>query len=127
MVNARAGSDRHSSSLGILMPILAGMLIGIAGFLVKMVMSKVSLNSGFISGVLYNPITYLAGVLGIVGFVIFQKSLYKGKISTITPVMNGLAILVPIVLAVLFLEESLSTIKIVGVALIVIGIAGLRG
>lgn len=126
MANARIGSGRNSFGLGILMPIVAGVLIGVAGFLVKLVMSKISLNAGFILGVLFNPISYLAGLLGIIGFVIFQKSLYKGKVSTITPVMNGLAILVPVVLAVLFLAETVSTIKIAGIVLIVVGVAGLR-
>jgi len=127
MGSARARNSRHSSGLSILMPVVAGVLIGVAGFLIKIVMSKVTLSSTFLLDVLQNPLAYLAGILGLIGFVIFQKSLYKGKVSIVTPIMNGLSILVPVVLAVLFLAESLSTLKIVGIVLIVVGVAGLRG
>lgn len=120
------GNRRHIPGFNILMPVLAGVLVGFAGFVVKAVVSEISLTPTFLFHVLQNPLSYLAGFLGLAGFLIFQKSLYRGKVTTITPIMNGLSILVPVVLAGLFLAESLPATKIVGIALIVAGIAGLR-
>lgn len=123
---SRLGSGGYIPGLNILMPILAGVLVGFAGFVVKSVVSKISLTPTFLFHVLQNPLSYLAGFLGLVGFLVFQKSLYRGKVTTITPVMNGLSILVPVVLAAVFLAESMPPIKVIGIALIVAGIAGLR-
>lgn len=124
---SRTRNNRRGSGFSILMPVAAGVLIGIAGFVIKLVMSKITLSPTFLFDILSSPLAYIAGVLGLAGFIIFQKSLYGGKVSTVTPIMNGLSILVPVILAVLFLAESLPTLKIIGVVFIVIGVAGLRG
>ncbi len=120
------GNTRHSSGLIILIAIAAGLLIGLASFVIKIVVSKLSLSSGFISGVAYNPISYIAALLGLIGFVLFQKSLQLGKVTMITPIMNGVSIIVPVLLAVLFLSEALPTLKLAGILLIVVGIIGLK-
>jgi len=57
------------------MPVIAGVLIGVAGYLIKIVMSSVSLNAGFLVGVLTQPLAYVSGVLGLVGFLL-SKNLY---------------------------------------------------
>ena len=119
-------NNRGSPYISILMPVIAGILIGVAGYLIKIVMSSVSLNTGFLVGVLMQPVAYVAGVLGLVGFLIFQKSLYKGKVSVVTPIMSGLSILIPVALAILLLGEPSPPLKLVGIVLILVGVAGLR-
>jgi len=123
---SRAGFSRDSSSVNILIAVLAGILIGLAGFLVKLALGSVVLDSNFIFSVLKQPLAYLAGILGLVGFFLFQKALYRGKVSLITPIVTGMGIVVPVILAVLFLQEIVSTLKIVGIVLILVGVFGLR-
>jgi len=108
------------------MPVIAGILIGVAGYLIKLVMSSISLNATFLVSILLQPLSYVAGVLGLVGFLIFQKSLYKGKVSVVTPIMSGIGILLPVALAIIFLGEPSPLIKLVGIVLILMGVAGLR-
>ncbi len=119
-------SNRGSPYLNILMPVIAGILIGVAGYLIKLVMSSISLNATFLVSILLQPLSYVAGVLGLVGFLIFQKSLYKGKVSVVTPIMSGIGILLPVALAIIFLGEPSPLIKLVGIVLILMGVAGLR-
>ncbi len=126
MVDAPAGNSGYSLGLSILMPVLAGTLIGIAGFLVKLAMSNVDLTTSGLKSLAYQPLVYFAAILGIVGFLLFQKSLHGGKVSIVPSIMNGLSISVPIVLAILFLGESLTAFKAVGIVLVLVGIAGLR-
>ncbi len=120
------GDTGHSSGLVILIAVVAGVLIGLASFAMKTVVSELPLSSGFVSAVAYNPISYVAGLLGLIGFVLFQKSLQLGKVTMITPIMNGVSIVIPVLLAVLFLSEALPPLKLAGITLIVMGIIGLR-
>ena len=126
MGSTSSRNNRGSPYLNILMPVVAGILIGVAGYLIKIVMSSVSLNAGFLIGVLTQPLACVSRVLGLVGFRIFQKSLFKGKVSVVTPIMSGLSILIPVALAILFLGEPSPPLKLVGIVLILVGVAGLR-
>lgn len=126
MVIVMSSGNRDNPGLTLLMAVIAGLLIGLASFVIKMVVSGLSLTQLFPIIVLANPLSYLAGFLGILGFVLFQKSLQIGRITMITPIMNGISIIVPILLAVLFLSESLPALKLAGIVLIVVGIAGLK-
>jgi len=126
MVDVTAGNSRYSLGLSILMPVLAGTLIGIAGFLVKVALAKVSLTTSGLSSLVYEPLVYIAAVLGIVGFLLFQKALHGGKVSIVPSIMNGLSISVPIILAMGFLGENLTVFKATGIVLVLVGIAGLR-
>ena len=126
MGSTSSRNSRGNPYISILMPVIAGVLIGVAGYLIKIVMSSVSLNAGFLVGVLTQPLAYVSGVLGLVGFLLFQKSLYKGKVSVVTPIMSGLSILIPVALAILLLGEPSPPLKLVGIVLILVGVAGLR-
>lgn len=119
-----SGGNRNNFGFAV-MPFLAGILIGLAGFLVKIAMSKLTLSPIFLLDLLQNHLSYLAAAMGLAGFLLFQKSLYTGKISMVIPIINGLSILIPVALAFIFLAESASPMKIIGVVLIVIGIVGI--
>lgn len=119
------GRNRHSFCV-LTQAVAAGFLIGLAVFLIKVPMSSVALDAGFILSLLVQPVTYLAGFVAIAGFLILQKSLHMGKVSVVAPITAGLGIVVPIVLAVLFLSEIVSIFKMAGIVLILVGIAGLR-
>ena len=123
---SHAGFGRGSSSINILIAVLAGILIGLAGFLVKLALGGIVLDSNFIFSILLKPLAYLSGILGLAGFLLFQKALHRGKVSLITPIVTGMSIAVPVVLAFLFLSEIISTLKIIGIVLILVGVFGLR-
>src|SRR3989338_7002415 len=123
---SRSGFSRDSSSVNILVAVLAGILIGLAGISVKLALGTVVLDSNFIFSVLKQPLAYLAGFLGLAGFLLFQKALHRGKVSLITPIVTGMSIAVPVVLAFLFLSEIISTLKIIGIVLILVGVFGFR-
>ncbi len=126
MGSTSSRNNRSSPYLNILMPVVAGILIGVAGYLIKIVMSSISLSTSFVIDILMQPLAYGAGILGLVGFLIFQKSLFKGKVSVVTPIMSGLSILIPVALAILLLGEPSPPLKLVGIVLILVGVAGLR-
>ncbi len=110
----------------ILTPIIAGLLMGVGAFLLKVVMGSVIIDINIILSLILSPTAWLGFITSGLGFLLFQLSLYKGKVSVITPITGGLATVIPIILAIAFLSELLSTLKIVGIILIVIGIIALR-
>ncbi len=123
---SHAGFGRDSSGFNILIAVFAGILIGLAGFLVKIALGSIVLDTSFIFSILQQPLAYLAGLFGLAGFLLFQKALHRGKVSLITPIVTGMGIAVPVVLAFLFLSEIVSTLKIAGIVLILVGVFGLR-
>ncbi len=114
------------SKLNLFLPVIAGVLLGLAAFLIKIVMTGASFNMQFVFSFFLNPLTWSAIISGLAGFLIFQKSLYRGKVSVAYPIVSGVSIAIPVAFAFLFLGEILSTIKIVGIVLILVGVTGLR-
>jgi len=126
MVRPSNNNSGNISSDTVLRAACAGVLIGLAWFILKLAVSGLALDINFLLSLLTQPSAYIAGLLGISGFLLFQKSLHDGKVSVVSPIVTGLSIAVPVSLAFLFLSETISTLKIVGIGLILIGIAGLR-
>ena len=83
------------------------------------------LNVSGILGFLLNINVWLAGILGLGGFLFMQKALHHGHVSVVTPVIGGISIALPVVMAFLFLGETVSAMKWLGIALIVGGVIGL--
>ncbi|MBI5332098.1 MAG: hypothetical protein HZB65_00845 [Candidatus Aenigmarchaeota archaeon] len=95
--------------------IVSGILLGLASFLIKITVSIGILNIAFF----INPITWIAAILAIAGFVLMQKAFYAGSVSTAITTIAGLSIVIPTTLAYLFLAESINP---VGIALILLGV-----
>jgi len=83
------------------------------------IMAKIAATGSTLMGTLLNPLYILSLVLAGIGFVIFQWSLKDYKYASHTTAISGtLAIVVPIVAGILFLNETLTVPQLVGVAVI---------
>ena len=123
-VRARS-SRRYFSSVVILEMLLAGVLMGLAAFGLKFGVLDISLSSRFLLEVLSNPLIWAVGVISIIGFVLMQKSLHGEKVAIVTPMIGGISIILPVLLALGFLGETVSALKWAGIILILIGVTGL--
>jgi len=113
-------SDYHRSfSNNIITALLAGLLLGLAAFFLKIVMS------GEISReIIYSPVAWFTLLLAASGFLMMQSAL-QGYVSKIIPIITGNSILVSVVLASIFLGELISILKWIGILLVLIGVFGL--
>ncbi len=121
--SSRAGGNNHG--LGLIEDfeaVIGGVFIGLASFLIKIVMESFSLDFSFIVSLILNPVTWIAVICGGIGFLLFQKALHGGKVSVVTPVMAGFGIIVPIILAIAFLGEAITSMHSLGLVLILIGV-----
>jgi len=113
-------SDRGRSNINHnMIAVVAGLLLGLAAFFLKLVM-----NEGISINIVYSPFAWITAVLAIAGFLLMQKAL-QSYVSVVIPMMTGIVILVSVLLAFLFLAESISFLKWLGIALILIGVFGL--
>ena len=114
------GSDRNRYlSDSIVLAILSGILLGLAGFCLKIVMS------GELSmAIIFSPYAWIALLLAVGGFLLMQKS-FQGYVSRAIPIINGFLIIVSVALAYVFLGETLSGIKMLGTFFVLIGVFGL--
>lgn len=121
-----SGNNRDNPRLPIVIAVAAGLLIGLASFMIKTVVSGLVIGRPFFITVFTNPLSYISGLIGLLGFILFQKSLKIGRVTMITPIMNGVSIIIPVLLAVVFLSEALPPLKLAGIFLIIAGIIGLK-
>jgi|SRR3989338_1989800 len=126
MVVPHTDSDRNISSFSILVMVAAGLALGVFSFLLKIALDGLILDASFLPILLTRPLVYIAAIIGLVGFFLFQKALHRGKISIVTPTITGLSMVIPVLLAFVFLADFLSILKIAGIILILFGIFGLR-
>jgi drug/metabolite transporter (DMT)-like permease len=103
----------------------SGILLGLAAFMLKVGMSGIILDSWFIVSALHSEALWIAAIFGIIGFLLMQRALHLEKVSIVTPTIGGVSIIIPVLLAYTFLGEAMSTMKWVGVVLVLIGVAGL--
>lgn len=106
---------------------LSGTFLGLSAFFAKLSLGLITLDLFFLIQFLLNPISWLAILFGILGFLLFQKALHDADMSIVTPLVGGLSIVYPIVLALIFLGETVSVIKWIGIAFILIGVFWLGG
>lgn len=121
MAVRNTGDSRNSAGVIVLEVVSSGVLIGLAGFFLKAGLLGVSgIMSFFV-----NPAIWIAGIMGLVGFLAMQKALHYGHVSLVTPIISGISIALPVILAYLLLGESVSLLKWTGLAAIVVGVIGL--
>jgi drug/metabolite transporter (DMT)-like permease len=114
---------RHNSGFSVLgYASLSGILIGLASFILKVVLVTINLDIFLILNLIINPVIWLAAALGIAGFILFQKSIHRGKISVAAPILVGFTIVTSVILAVIFLQETIFAVKIAGIIIILVGI-----
>ncbi len=105
--------------------VLSGTILGAVAFLVKLFMVSAPLDSGFFIFLISNPLAWMAGVGGIAGFLLFQLALSRGKVTIVAPLVAGLGMIVPVIMAFAILQEPVSTAKWIGIVLIAMGVGGL--
>ena len=93
---------------------ISGVLLGFSMFFVK-----ITIFSGV--GFFINPLTWLAAFLGLAGFLIMQKSFHDGYVSISISLIAGISIIIPVVLANLFLGEVVG-MDWLGIVLILLGV-----
>ena len=98
--------------------ILSGILLGFGAFLLKIGFSGASILTS-----LFSPLTILASVLLVAGFLLLQKALHGGHVSVAAPVSMGLGVAIPVVLSFLFMGDYISLLKWFGIIIILAGIA----
>jgi drug/metabolite transporter (DMT)-like permease len=112
--------DRAGNSLNrTVTAVLAGLLLGVGAFFLKLVM-----NEGISMNIIYSPYAWITAVLAVSGFLLMQKAL-QNYVSVVIPMITGVVILVSVLLAYVFLAEAIAAIKWLGIALILIGVFGL--
>jgi uncharacterized membrane protein len=105
--------------------LISGIMIGLACFFLKLALTGVTIDAFFIINLLLIPYIWIAAILAIIGFFFMQRAFYSGLISKIVPILAGLSIIIPVILAIVFLVETIGTIKIIAIVLIVSGILAL--
>lgn len=116
---------RHRHRLAVLTAIAAGALFGLGGFFTKIAVGGAPLAILFSSPLVLNPVAWLAALAGIAGFVLLQTALRHGRLSVVTPIITGVSIVVPVLLALAVLGERISPLNGIGILLILAGSIGL--
>jgi len=96
---------------------ISGVLLGFSMFFVKIAISEGSIGFGFF----INPLTWLAAFLGLIGFLMMQKSFHDGYVSISISLIAGISIIIPVVLANMFLGEVVG-MDWLGILLILLGV-----
>ncbi len=104
---------------------ISGVFIGLACFLMKLSLTGMALNRYIIISIFSSPFTWLAIIFAVVGFVLMQRSFHAGFISISTPLLAGISIVIPVILALVLLSETIVTVKLISILLVVIGVFGL--
>lgn len=118
------GDSRGSAGFDILIAISGGVLLGLASYFLKIGLNASALLPDLsIVLLVLNPVIILAAILSLSGFFLIQRAMHKGHLSIVVPVSAGLGIVVPIVLAYLFLGEFVVFEKGLGIVLIILGIS----
>ncbi|MCK5023678.1 MAG: hypothetical protein KAS04_05880 [Candidatus Aenigmarchaeota archaeon] len=116
---------RNSTRLSILRDfeaVLGGVFIGLASFLMRAVLGGIPMDIMSLILMAFNPVAWLILVFGATGFFLFQKALHGGEVSVVMPIMMGFDIIIPILMAVFFLGETIGPIKDIGLILVIVGV-----
>jgi len=100
---------------------LSGILVGTGSFFIKIALESIEINIQMLLNLLLNPFTWLAVIFATLGFVLLQRSMHSTAVSLTIPIMGGVGIVFPIILSVIFLSETLTTLHIIGIVLIITG------
>jgi len=116
MAKRRTHNRRHNPVLGITYSAISGVLITAGVFGTKIVLT------GGILELLTNPLTYIAGFLALIGFLVMQMALKEWHLSAVMPMITGISVLTSNVLGLFFFSEIISNQKWLAVLLILLGI-----
>jgi len=111
--------------LGVFCALLSGVFGGLAPTLQKMGLPA-SFAPGAAAGwatALSNPVFLLGAILGIISVPILIVAFSYGKASVLFPVGGGTGYITTLFSAYLLLGESITYLKLVGVAVIILGVS----
>lgn len=104
---------------------LSGILTGISGLFARMAMMGTGWDMALLTGIILNPYFLLACAFGIGGFSYLQLALHKDDLSFVGPAVSSIAIITPIILAVIVLKELVPVLRWIGVGLLLLGVIGI--
>lgn len=130
-------------SVGILMGLIAMFCWGISDFLYSIVTRrlgtlKTTFTSQFLSIIptliaillFFNKLSFdlhnllylaIGGLLMVVAVVNFFEALRIGEVALVAPIANAYSV-ITVILAILFLQESLSTLRLISIVLVILGV-----
>lgn len=106
--------------------ILSGVFTGISGLFVSMAISDTGAGMGSLILLALSPMFWLSCVCGGLGFTYLQIALHEKDLSLVQPAVSSIAIVTPVVLAVIFLGEYVPPSRWAGVGLLLVGIIGIQ-
>lgn len=106
--------------------VLSGIFTGISGLFARMALMGTPFEIAFLLGVLIHPLFLLSSLSGIFGFVYLQIALHRQDLSFVEPAISSIAIITPVVLAVVFLREFVPISRWIGVGLLMLGVIGIQ-
>ena len=106
--------------------ILSGIFTGISGLFARMAMIDTDFGVMLIPSLLTNPLFLLSALSGVFGFSYLQIALHGRDISFVEPAVSSIAIITPVVLAVVFLREFVPISRWIGVGLLLLGVIGIQ-
>lgn len=103
----------------------SGVLFGIAGLLIRRVMLMIRGDIELLTTFISDPLTWFALIVGGLGFAYMQAALYRERISYVVPTVSALSIVTPLVISVVFLNETVQLVRWLGTIFVIIGIIGI--
>ena len=103
----------------------AGFMMGLAAYALKVVLAYIPMDAYFVLSVLSTPEMWMIGMLSILAFLLMQRALHGAHVSIVSPMIGGIAIILPVLMAYFWLGEAVSLMKWAGIILVLIGTAGL--
>jgi len=104
--------------------LISGLFTGISAVFAKIGMTNAPADFTFLFAFLSSPMLLISVAFGVTGFAYLQISLHKSDLSFVGPVAASLAIITPVILAVIFLNEYVPPLRWVGVGLLILGMVG---
>ena len=105
---------------------LSGIFTGVSGLFARIAMLGSGEGINFIFSLILNPFLWVSSILGMFGFFYLQAALHKGDISLVEPAISSIAIITPVILAVILLNEFVPVLRWIGVGLLLIGVIGIN-
>lgn len=106
--------------------ILSGTFTGISGLFARAAILESGEGMMFLTALLTHPMFWLSSLCGLLGFSYMQIALHKKDLSFVQPAVSSIAIVTPVILAVIFLNEIVPVLRWIGVGLLLLGIVGIH-
>ncbi len=104
-------SNRNSSGVYLLESTLSGFLFGLSPLALKIASAEMYLS-------LYSLV---GALLGLIGFLLMQRAIYRDNVSTAVSLINSVTILTTFLFTILIFNEHISAMKWIGAAMIIAG------